>query len=73
MTEVLLEPANTDLENAVALEILEARKADDLIDQASESAVSGEVNTPEKAASDQASDSEEDSTAFGENGQSTLF
>ena len=73
VTEVLLEPANTDLENAVALEILEARKADDLIDQASESAVSGEVNTPEKAASDQASDSEEDSTAFGENGQSTLF
>ena len=68
---------------------MEARKADDLIDQASESAAIGDLvstdrsdedaDAPEDLSSDLDSDSDEDSdqgedsAEFGENGQSTLF
>ncbi|MGY8884067.1 MAG: hypothetical protein ACKVKI_00980, partial [Flavobacteriales bacterium] len=89
VTEVLLEPANIDLEKAVAFEILEARKADDLIDQASESAAIDDLDSPDRSDEDsdapedlssdldsdsgEDSDPGEDSAEFGENGQSTLF
>ena len=70
VTEVLLEPANEDLENAVALEVMEARKADEMREKSSQNTSTEDSTPPEED-----STSSEDSTPedFGENGQSTLF
>jgi topoisomerase-4 subunit A len=70
VTEVLLEPANEDLENAVALEVMEARNADEMREKSSQNTSTKDSTPPEED-----STSSEDSTPedFGENGQSTLF
>jgi topoisomerase-4 subunit A len=70
VTEVLLEQANEDLENAVALEVMEARKADEMREKSSQN-TSTEDSTPPEEDSISPDDSTPDD--FGENGQSTLF
>ncbi|PCJ82203.1 MAG: DNA topoisomerase IV [Bacteroidetes bacterium] len=71
ITEVLLEPANEELESAVAAEILEARKADEMVESTFDEAKSEE--TEEK------DENEDSSTDNGENpktdggGQASLF
>jgi hypothetical protein len=75
VTEVLLEPANEELEKAVALEVLEARKADEMIEKSSQNPPPEDSTPPKDSTTIEDSTPPEDSTKkdFGENGQSSLF
>jgi topoisomerase-4 subunit A len=75
VTEVLLEPANEELEKAVALEVMEARKADEMIEKSSQNPPPEDSTPPKDSTTIEDSTPPEDSTQkdFGENGQSSLF
>jgi topoisomerase-4 subunit A len=75
VTEVLLEPANKELEHAVALEVLEARKADEMIEKSSQTPPPEDSSPKEDYRDPEESDPSEDSDSseFGKNGQSSLF